>query len=283
MSNIAILTDSTAYLQPEVVSQYNIHVVPLKIQWGDDSFLDGVDITPTEFYARLAQDPEIPTTSQPSVHDFLQAYESLAEQYEGIVAILISSGISGTVASATAAAAEFDKVPVEIVDTKSVAAGLTLAVMAAARTAEEGGNMEEIAEAGRTVASGETVFFIVDTLKYLHRGGRIGGASRYLGTVLSIKPILHLTTEGTIDSLERVRTKKKGMQRLADLAVEKAGGMPAQVCVMHADAEDVAAEFLETLRQRLNCVDSFTVELSPVVGTHGGPGTIGVAVYPEAE
>jgi len=281
MTKIAILTDSTANLPVEWVEKNNVRVIPLKIHWGNDTFLDGVDLTPNEFYTRLSHSKTLPTTSQPSIQDFLQAFESLANQAGGIVVPLISSGISGTVASAQAAARQFSRVPVEIVDTRVTSAGQGLVVLAAARAAAQGKSLQEVRQAADEVVQRMHLFFAVDTLEYLHRGGRIGGASRYLGTVLNIKPILYFDLAGKLDALERARTKGKALQRLTALAEEKANGHPLHLSVIHANAPEIAQEFREQITHRLHCEDVFTMELSPVIGIHVGPGTIGVALYAE--
>ena len=281
MTKIAILTDSTANLPVEWVEQNNVRVIPLKIHWGNDTFLDGVDLTPNEFYTRLSHSKTLPTTSQPSIQDFLQAFESLANQADGIVVPLISSGISGTVASALAAVREFFRVPVEIVDTRVTSAGQGLVVMAAARAAAQGKSLQEVRQAADEVVQRMHLFFAVDTLEYLHRGGRIGGASRYLGTVLNIKPILYFDLDGKLDAQERARTKGKALQRLTALAEEKANGHPLHLSVIHANAPEIAQEFREQITHRLHCEEVFTMELSPVIGVHVGPGTIGVAFYTE--
>jgi DegV family protein with EDD domain len=279
MPKIAIVTDSTAYLPLEWVEQYQMRVVPLKVHWGNETFRDNVDITPGEFYERLAHSKSLPTTSQPAVHDFLQVFESLADQVDGIVVPLISSGISGTVGSAQTAASQFSRLPVEVVDTHSTSTGQALVVLAAARAAALGKSLQEVRQAAEDVAQRLSLFFAVDTLEYLHRGGRIGGASRYLGAALNIKPILHFNSEGKLDALERVRTRKKALQRLIDLAAEKAQGQPLRVGILHASAPQVAQEFGEQVSQQLTCKEVFTLELSPVIGTHVGPGTIGLAIY----
>ena len=278
MSKIALLTDSTANLPVELVAKHDIHVVPLKIQWGDDSLIDGVTISSDAFYARLETDPLIPTTSQPSMMDFLQMYEKLAADYDSILVMLIASGISGTVASATAAAAEFDTVPVEIVDTSTTSAGLAMVVLAAVRALAAGCDLAETAVRVRAVSDAMSLIFVVNTLKYLHRGGRIGGASRYLGTMLSIKPILMLN--GTIDAVERVRGKKKALQRLVAIVAEKTQGEPVAVSVFHAKAAETAVSVLEQAKAAMQVEQDYTFELSPVLGTHAGPGTVGIACYP---
>ncbi len=279
MAKIAILTDSTANLPGEWVERHNIRVVPLRIHWGDETFLDGVDLPPGEFYTRLSHSSSLPTTSQPPLQDFLHAFESLADGADGIIAPLISSGISGTVAAAQSAARQFSRIPVEIVDTRIASLGQVLILQAAARAAEQGMSLQEVRRVADEVVERLQVFFAVDSLEYLHRGGRINGASRYLGAALDIKPILFFNSEGKIDALERVRTKRKALQRLIALAEEQAHGRPVHVGIVHADAPQAAREFRAEVERRLNCVDIFTVELSPVIGVHVGPGTIGVALY----
>lgn len=279
MSNIAVVTDSTAYLLPETIEAHQIKVIPLKVHWGEETFLDGVDISPTEFYNRLEQDPVIPTTSQPSMHDFLQVFEEVANHSDGIVAPLISSGVSGTVDSALAAKAEFKEIPVEIIDTHSTSAAQALVVLAAARAAADGFNLADVSALATGVARRMHIYFVVDTLKYLHKGGRIGGASRYLGSALSIKPILYFDEHGKIEAQERVRTKNNALKRLITLVEEKSDGKPIQVGVIHANAPEVASAFRDQITERFNCEEIHTLELSPAIGTHTGPGTIGVAFY----
>jgi len=282
MSRIAILTDSSVNLPAEMLDRHDdIHVIPLKLHWGEETLVDGVDITPVEFYTRLGASSTLPSTSQPSIYDFLQVFDQLASRFEGILVPLISSGISGTVASALAASREFTKVPVEVVDTHSTTAGLALVVLAAARAVEQGRSLSEATQIARDVARKLHVFFVVDTLEYLHKGGRIGGASRYLGAALSIKPILYFDGEGKIEALERVRTRRKALTRLLELAEENAGNKPVHVGVIHANALGEAVEFQSRLAERLKCEQLHTFELSPVIGAHVGPGTIGLALYVE--
>jgi len=282
MNNIAILTDSTANLPAEWVKQYAIRVIPLKIQWGSETYLDGIDLTPEEFYMRLSNSKSLPTTSQPSVQDFLKAFENLADEgATGILAPLISSGISGTVDSAQAAVRLFTRVPVEIIDTQITSMGQVMIILAAARAAEQGASLQEVRQAADEVVNRLKVFFAVDTLEYLHRGGRINGASRYFGTALDIKPILFFNSEGKIDALERVRTKKKALQRLIALAEQQADGRPVHVGIVHANVPQAAQEFRDEVEKRLKCKEIFTIEFSPVIGVHVGPGTIGIALYAE--
>ncbi len=281
MSNIVILTDSTANLPIEWVEKFNIQVIPLKINWGNLTFLDDVDLTPIEFYTLLSHSKLLPTTSQPSIQDFLLAFERMADHADGIVVPLISSGISGTVASAQAAAGQFSRVPVEIIDTHITSVGQVLIVLAMAHAIEQGKSLQEVKRIADNVIQRLHTYFAVDTLEYLHRGGRINGAARYFGMALNAKPILYFNSEGKIDALERVRTNRKALQRLITLAEEKANGHPVHAGIVHANVPCVAQEFRNEVEQRLNCIDIFTVEFSPVIGVHVGPGTVGIALYAE--
>lgn len=279
MPRIAILTDSTAYLPYETINRYHIEVVPLKVNWKGETYQDGIDLTPQEFYTRLENETELPTTSQPSIQDFIQVFERLAQDHDAIIAPLISSGISGTVASAQAAAAQFNRIPVEVIDSHTTSAGLALIVLVAARAAAGGKNAAQIKEAALAAIKNFNTFFMVDTLKYLHLGGRIGGASRYLGSALNIKPILYFNDAGKIDALERVRTRRKALDRLAELVIAKANGRPVHLGLIHANAFENARYVGKALEASLKCEEVITLELSPVIGSHVGPGAIGVAMY----
>lgn len=281
MNKIALVTDSTTCLTPELLEKHNIHIIPLKVHWGGQTFLDGIDLTPSEFYSRLEHTKSLPTTSQPSPQDFLELFERLAPDYDDFLVMLISSGISGTVDSAMSAAAEFSTKPVEVIDTQLAAGSQAMVVLAAARAVEKGASLQDAAATVQRVIANMHVFFTVDTLEYLHKGGRIGGASRYLGTLLDVKPVLFLNPEGKIDALERVRTRRKALDRLVELLADNAAGKPAHLSVFHAAAQQAAQEVLERASIQMNCLDSLLLDLSPVIGSHVGPGTIGVAVYTE--
>jgi fatty acid kinase fatty acid binding subunit len=281
MSKLAIVTDSTACIPPELVAQYHLHIIPLKLQWEGQTYQDGIDISPSEFYTRLEHAKSLPTTSQPSPPEFRQLFEQLAPDHDGILVLLISSGISGTVGSAQSAAAELTTIPIEVIDTRLAAGSQAMVVLAAARAAEQGASLQAAADVARRAIENMHVFFIVDTLEYLYKGGRIGGASRYMGTLLDIKPVLFLNPDGKIDALERVRTHHKAISRLVELIVMNAADKPAHLSVFHAAAPQAARDVLERSSIQLHCLDSLLLDLSPVIGSHVGPGTIGVAVYTE--
>jgi DegV family protein with EDD domain len=279
---VAVVMDSTANLSAEMLAQYDLRTIPLNLIWGGESYRDGIDITTDEFYKRLANSSELPTTSQPSVGDFHELYKSVAETADGIVCITLSSGISGTYASAVGAANLMEGFPVEVIDSLSVSVGHGFITLEAARAAQAGADLQEVAQAARRLIPEMHVYFAVDTLEYLHRGGRIGGASWLIGSALSIKPVLQIA-DGVIDSMARVRTKKKALAFLADLAEEMYGGKDnVHLAVVHAVAPQEGRLLGEELQRRINPVELIYGELSPVIGTHAGPGTVGFGGYYES-
>jgi len=279
MKKISFVTDSTAYLPPDFVKENNITVIPLNLHWDGTNYRDGVNITPADFYDRLEKSNSIPSTSQPTYGEFEVIFENLAKTSDAIIAVLISSGISGTVDSALMAQKNFSAVPLEVIDSKLTSAGLAMVTKALVKARSQGAEVKDLVALANRIIESMGTFFMVDTLKYLHKGGRIGGASRFLGAALEIKPILYLNREGKIDALEKVRTKKKAVQRLMDLAVEKAGGKKAHVGIIHAKALDEAKSIKAVLSQRMDFSEMEIYDLSPVIGTHVGPGTLGIAVH----
>lgn len=279
--SVAIITDSSAFLPEALREQYGIHMIPLNLHWGEESLLDGVEITPEKFYRRLAEADALPTTSQPSAGRFLNFFESVAEEAEGIVGVFISSELSGTIASANAAREMMADFPIEVVDSRSASLGLGLIAIAAARAAEAGKDYRQAAEVARKLVQQTRVLFVVDTLEYLHKGGRIGGAKRFLGSVLSIKPLLHLV-DGKIEPLGSVRTKRKALDKMLSVVREETVGSRAlHMAVLNAAAPAEGQELCERVRQEFDPVLLIEGELSPVVGAHTGPGTLGIAFYDE--
>ena len=281
MKKIALVTDSTAYLDVSFVEKNKITILPLNLHWDDKTYRDGVNIMPNEFYDMLAASKTLPTTSQPTYGEFEVIFEDLANENDSIITALISSGISGTVDSALMAQKNLSSLPIEVIDSKLTSAGLALLIKALVKARENGMDTKEMVALANRIIDKSSIFFMVDTLEYLHKGGRIGGASKLLGGALNIKPILYLTKEGKIDSLEKVRTKKKALQRLIDLAVEKAGGKKAYAGVIHAQALDEAKEIKDILATKLDCAELGIYDISPVIGTHTGPGALGIALHTE--
>ena len=279
---VAIIVDSTASIPLEFVEKYNIHVIPQILNWEGQSYRDNVDIVPEAFYTRLTTAREMPTTSQPSAGEFYEFFSKLAESYESIVAVFLSEPLSGTQASARAARDMMPDFPIEIVDSQSTVMGLGFMVLAAARAAADGADFMAVAEAARALVDKMRIVFVVDTLEFLHRGGRIGGAKRFVGSMLAIKPLLHLV-EGKIEPLASVRTKRKAVQHMYDLVEEAVEGQKqVHMSVMNALAAEEAASIAEELQRRIAPQELIMTELSPVIGTHVGPGTLVVAYYADA-
>lgn len=277
MSKVAIVTDSTAYIPQNLVEEYNISVAPQILIWGEETFEDGIDIQPDEFYERLKTAKVMPTSSQVTVTSFHDIFTKLSSEGYDILAVLLSDQLSGTIDSATQARESFPNTNIEIIDSETVAMALGFQVLAAARVASQGGNLLKCKEIAEIAKDKTGVIFAVDTLEFLHRGGRIGGGSRYLGAALNIKPILEVTG-GRVESVERVRTRKKSLQRILDMVEERvAGSEVVRLATLHANGSDEARDLLEQANRRIKSVESIFSTISPVVGTHAGPGTIGLA------
>ena len=279
MSKIAIVTDSTAYLPTDLVKKHNITVVPLVVIWEDKTFEDGIDIQSAEFYTRLKTAKKMPSTSQVSIGNMHAAFQNLIDQGFDVLGIFISSKLSGTIQSATqakemvGAAAE----RITIVDSFSTSMSMGFPVLAAARALESGASLNDCLALVEKARENSGIFFAVDTLEFLHRGGRIGGAQRFIGSALNLKPILTLK-DGKVEGMERIRTKSKAHDRVIELVAEKVKGKTnIRLATLHANASDDAKNLLERAAQRLNPVETIFTEVSPVIGTHTGPGTVGLA------
>lgn len=278
---IAVVTDSTAYLPPEVQERLDIPIIALNLVWGEEVLKDGVDIDPPTFYRRLQSDRLLPTTSQPSAGEFVDFFRQVAERKgtDTIVGVFISSALSGTVASAEAAREMLRDLHVEIIDSRSTSMGQGFQAMAAAEAAQRGASVKEVVEAAHRVRYGLQVLFVVDTLEFLHRGGRIGGGKRFLGTALQIKPLLELE-DGKIEAVEQVRTMKKAINRLLEIAQERRGAAAvSRAAVIHADALEACRTLQERVQGVLEPGEMYLTEVSPVIGTHTGPGTLGLCFY----
>jgi len=277
MSKIALVTDSTCSMPKEMIDKYNITVAPQVLIWGNETFEDGVNITPSEFYTRLKKATVMPSTSQATIGKFLEIYTSLLDQDYQILSILLSSKLSGTVNSAVQAKAMLPPdAPVEIIDSNSTAMAMGFHLLSVARAIEQGASLAESVELAQKASQNTGLFFAVDTLEFLHRGGRIGGASRFLGTVLNFKPILELR-DGRVEAAERVRTRTKSLNRIVELVEEHIGGRtPVRLASLHASAPEDAKIVLEEATKKLNPVESYSSEVSPAIGANIGPGVVGL-------
>ncbi len=281
---IKIVTDSTAYLSAEQLQKYDIRVVPLKVLFGERVFREGIDLTHEDFYRMLAEAQELPTTSQPSPGEFFEVYSELSTDGHEVISIHISSQLSRTVNSANIARSSVLEVlpeaKITIIDSLSTSASLAMMVIVAAKAAAEGRPYGEIVAMVERMIRDMNLIFVVDTLEYLQKGGRIGGARALLGTLLKIKPILCLK-EGRIESLDKVRTKRKAIQRLVEIMKERVGERPAMIAIAHGEALDEMIALEKEVRSHFHCIDVLRSEIGPVVGTHSGPGILGLAAYVE--
>jgi len=277
MKKVAIITDSTAYLPQEIVEALDLHVVPLTLHWEGKSYRDGEDIRAEEFYERLAVSETLPTTSQTTVGEFERLFKDLLDQDFAVLALLISSGISGTVESALQAKASFPGAPIEVMDTKLVSMALGFMVMKVARAAKSGATLAECKTLAEEVYPKIGVYFTVDTLKYLNKGGRINTAKRLMGSALNIKPIMEIR-DGKIELLESVRSRKKALQRMLELTEKGiAGREPVWICTFHAAAEADCQALMAEAVERFKPAETVITSVSPVIGAHTGPGTLSIA------
>lgn len=278
MSKTAIVTDSTAYLPSALLDQYHISVGPQILIWDQATYQDGVDIQPVEFYQRLKTAKVMPSSSQVAIPTFKTIFSTLLDQGYSILAVLISSKLSGTVDSAVQARETYPNAPIEIVDSFTTGLELGLHVLAVARAADDGASLSDCKALAEQARKQSHIYITVETLEFLHRGGRIGGAQRFLGTALNIKPILDIR-DGRLDAIERVRTRGKALAHLIDLVEADIKGKqpPLRLACMHANAEAEARSVLEQARDRLGAIETILGDVSPVIGAHAGPGTIGLA------
>jgi DegV family protein with EDD domain len=282
MGGVAVVTDSTADLPRDLVEELGIRVVPLSVTFGSETFISGVTIDHAGFYERLGASAQLPTTSQPTPAWFEEAYADCVDDgLDAVVSLHVSSALSGTVALAQARAKEAE-LPVEVVDSRLVGGSLGLAVLAAHQVAEAGGEVTEVVEAAERVRRHVTSLLVVDTLDYLKRGGRLTGAQALMGSMLRVKPLLHLT-EGRVEVLERARTWSRALTRVADLVAEVGEEGPVDVVVTHAVSEERADEVWDRIEGRVEIARRLEANIGPIVGTHVGPGAVGVAVLPAGD
>ena len=278
---IAVVMDSSAYIPKEALGGLSVPVIPLWLIWGDERFRDGVDIDPPTFYRRLREAKTFPTTSQPSAGEFEDFFRQIGAGADATVGVFLTSKLSGTVANAQAALARLPELTIRIVDSLSTSMGLGFIVLAAARAAAAGKSLDEVVAAAEEMRDRVHLLFAVDTLEYLHRGGRIGGAKRLLGTALNIKPLLHLE-DGRIEPLAQVRTKRKAIAQMLEVAEERLDGKRmAEVAVIDVDSPEEGEAVAEQVRERFGISTVYRTTVSPAIGTHVGPGTVCIAFYAE--
>ena len=279
-SRVAIVVDSAASLPADMRRQSQLHVVPMRLTFGGRTYLDGVDLSPSDFYRMLRESREIPTTSAPSPSSFLEAFRQASEEAEAALCLTVASRFSACFNSAMTAAAEArDTLPqfeVSVLDTETAAGGEGLVAVEAWRTAEKGGGLAEALATAQSVIPRVKLLACVDTLHYLRKGGRVPAIAQAGASLLRIKPIFELA-QGNVRTVARPRTHQRAMRKLVELMREGVEPGRIHATVMHADAADEAEELKRQIEAELSCEDLFISEFTPVMGAHIGPRLLGVA------
>ena len=273
---IKIVIDSTADMPSALVQAYGITVVPLNVHFGTEVFRDSIEISADEFYKRLASSPKLPTTSQPTVGDFLEVYQELSNTTDEIVSINVSDKLSGTLNSANQAKGQYTgNARIEVVDSEHVSMGLGMVAIAASKAAQGGATIEDVVKEAKQTISKVQFVGLVDTLEYLEKGGRIGKAQALVGSILRLKPLLTVKN-GEVHPLEKIRTRSKGIDRLCDIVKEH---VPLEsLAVVYTTTPDDAAQLADRLRPLVPSGDIPISQVGPVVGTHAGPGVLGISL-----
>jgi DegV family protein with EDD domain len=282
MTNIAVVTDSVAAIPADLVKKYNIYVAPVHIIWDGVDYRDSVDLPISEFYSRLRKSKTLPTTSSAIQGEFLQIFEGLRGKVDGVVALTLSDVIPAACYNSALNAKQLvEGLTIEVIDTRTVMMAQGFAVLAAAKVAAKGGNISEVAQAALAVAPKTHIFWAMDTLEYLRKGGRVSLPQAVLANWLQVKPITGIV-EGKVEPLARPRTKAKAIDKLFTMMDERVtGNSPLHVAVLHGDAKEEAQQIEQRIIARYKPVELLRSEITPVIGAHIGPGAIGMAFYNE--
>ncbi|MGI6357559.1 MAG: DegV family protein [Bacillota bacterium] len=281
MRRIALVTDSTCDLPQEFRQAHDIHVVPLSVIFGDENLLDGVTVTPEQFFQRLRTSAVHPSTSQPAPGDFANVYRQLLEQYDQIISIHLSSALSGTYQAAQVAKDMFPDADISLVDTRSASVGLGWVVLLASKAIAAGKSVAEVVDICQQAAEQQHILLTVETLDWLERNGRIGKASALLGNLLNVRPILQIE-DGVVGVYEKARGK---MEKVLNRMVAAMPGLvpndrPVYLGVVHAERPELAAKLAELVAEQYQVKEQMVTTVGPVIGVHTGPGTLGFVVVP---
>ncbi|MFX3622663.1 MAG: DegV family protein [Ectobacillus sp.] len=275
----AIVTDSTAYIPQEIREQFDIHMIPLNVIFGDAPYQEEVDITAEQFYIKVREQEELPKTSQPAIGLFIELFERLAQEYDAVVSIHLSSGISGAYQTATTVAQMMENIKVYTYDSEISCAVQGFYVIEAAKMAAEGKAPEQIIARMDEMKKSIDAYFVVDDLNHLQRGGRLSSAQAFIGSLLQVKPILYFR-EKVIIPFEKIRTRKKALKRIMEVFDEHASqGVPMEAVVIHANCEKEAVEWQRQIQERYPHVEVSLGYFGAVIGTHLGEGAIGLGWY----
>jgi fatty acid kinase fatty acid binding subunit len=280
----AIIIDGSSALPDEVQRDFGFHVLPVHVVFGDEEFTPGVDITAAQFYAKLESAKKLPTTAAPSLGECVEIYQRLVrEGFKSILAITVINEASVTHTVAKTAGQQVSGASIEVVDSRTTAGGITLIATACARALRNGRSFDETVGLARRLAGKVQILALIDTLEYLRRGGRVSGAQAAFGALLSIKPIVEVK-DGDRVLIDKVRTRERGVERLKQLIEERVPpGSRIHVCAMHTNNPERARVLGEWVQERFHCVEYWTAEAGPIIGTHTGPGIAGLCWYREED
>lgn len=275
----AIVTDSTAYIPEDVRDRHNIHMIPLSVLFGNESYREEIDLSTEDFFDMLRESEELPKTSQPSIGMFQELFQKLSLKYDAVVCIHLSSGISGTYQTATTAGDMADDIEVHTFDSEISCMAQGFYVLEAAEMANNGATPDQIMTRLSEVKESLQAYFMVDDLTNLHRGGRLSGAQAFVGGLLQVKPVLHFV-DTKIVPFEKIRTRKKALKRVKGLFEEVASeGEPMKATIIHANREEEGHAILDELQEQYPHVEFVLSYFGPVIGTHLGEGAIGIGWY----
>ncbi len=274
----AVVTDSTAYIPKELREKLNIHMIPLSVIFGNESLREEIDLTAEEFYEKVKKS-ELPTTSQPPIGQFIELFERLAKDYDAVISIHLSSGISGTYQGAVSAGSMVEGIQVYPFDSETACMVQGFYALEASKLASEGKSPDEIITRLNEMKKSMRAYFMVDDLSHLQRGGRLSNAQAFIGSLLQVKPLLHFV-DTKIEPREKIRTKKKALNRVSDLLAEDASsGEAYKAAVIHANREEEAIQWKADLEERFPNVEFTIGYFGPVIGTHLGEGSLGMGWY----
>ena len=280
MDKVAVVTDSVAMLPEGLALELGIGVVPIVLNLGSRSYRDGIDLSTAEFYQLLRTSEELPTTAAPSVGEFVQVYEEALTRGSAVVAIHVSSQMTSVHRIASMAAQSIAPDRIRVIDSQSATMAEGFVALAAARAALTGADLDTVVARAEDVRSRVRFFAFLETLEFLRRGGRVGGIAALMGNAIQLKPIVHMV-DGQIAALARPRTRRKATEALLDRMSTDVGDRSVRAAVLHADSLDDAEELGERVNAQFDCLELHIAELTPVMGTHTGPGLLGLAYYVE--
>ncbi|MGO1369460.1 MAG: DegV family protein [Senegalia sp. (in: firmicutes)] len=277
MKKIALITDSTCDLPKEIIDEYNIKIMPLKVIYSDGEYKDKVDIQPEDIYKRFSE--EVPKTSLPSLGDCIDLFEKLkSEGYTHLIVTTISSGLSGTINMMKNAKNTVEDLEIEIIDSKSLSMGLGYPVLEGAKELKRTNDYVKTIERIKEVITKTDTFYVVETLEYLKKGGRIGRVEGTIGELLKIKPIISINKEGIYYTYKKIRGRNRSIKAIYDIVKERASKGKINVAVAHGNALDEGRALLDDIKKVKNVVETTFTQISPVLVVHTGPGLIGVII-----